>query len=35
MYVYGRMRPDETIAGLGGGRKKENDGKNEFNYDIL
>jgi hypothetical protein len=35
MYVNGKMRPVEIIAGLGGGRIKENDGGGEFNYDIL
>jgi hypothetical protein len=32
----GKMRPAETIPGMGGGRGiKENDGGGEFNYDIL
>jgi hypothetical protein len=34
MYVNGKMRPVETIPGMGGGIKK-NDGGCEFNYDIL
>jgi hypothetical protein len=25
-YVNGKMRPVETIPGIGGGRKKQNDG---------
>jgi hypothetical protein len=25
----------ETIPGLGGGEIKENDGRGEFNYDVL
>jgi hypothetical protein len=29
------MRPVETILGMGGGRIKENDGRGQFNYDIL
>jgi hypothetical protein len=29
------MRPVETIAGVGRGRIKENDRRNEFNYDVL
>jgi hypothetical protein len=33
IYVSGKMRPVETIPGLGGGGKKENDGGGEFNYD--
>jgi hypothetical protein len=28
------MRPVETIPGMVGGGKKENDGGSEFNYDI-
>jgi hypothetical protein len=35
MYVNGKMRPVETILGMGGGEIKENDGGGEFNYDIL
>jgi hypothetical protein len=34
MYENGKMRPVETIPGMGGGRIKENDGGGEFNYDI-
>jgi hypothetical protein len=34
MYENGRMRPVETIPGMGGGTK-EKDGGNEFNCDIL
>jgi hypothetical protein len=34
MYENGKMRPVETIPGMGGGIK-ENDGRGEFNYDIL
>jgi hypothetical protein len=33
MYVNRKMRPVETIPEMG--RKKENDGGDEFNYDIL
>jgi hypothetical protein len=29
------MRPVETILGMRGERIKENDGGDEFNYDIL
>jgi hypothetical protein len=35
MYVNAKMRPVETIPGMGGGEIKENDGGDEFNYDIL
>jgi hypothetical protein len=35
MYENGKRRPVETIPGMGGGQKKENDGGGEFNYDIL
>jgi hypothetical protein len=35
MYVNGKMRPGETIPGMGGGDIKENDGGGDFNYDIL
>jgi hypothetical protein len=34
-YDNGRMSPIKTIPGMGGGEKKENDGVNEFSYDIL
>jgi hypothetical protein len=30
-----KMRPVETIPGMGEGGKKENDGEDEFNYDTL
>jgi hypothetical protein len=35
MYVNGKLRPVESIPGMGGGRIKENDGGGEFNYDLL
>jgi hypothetical protein len=35
MYENGKMRPVETIPGMGEERIKENDGGGEFNYDIL
>jgi hypothetical protein len=35
MYVNGKMRPFETIPGMGGEGIKENDRGGEFNYDIL
>jgi hypothetical protein len=35
MYENGKMRPVETISGMGGGGIKENDGEGEFNFDIL
>jgi hypothetical protein len=35
MYINGKMRPIETIWGIRGGRKGENDGKGEFNCDML
>jgi hypothetical protein len=35
IYENGKMRPVETIPGMGGGGIKENDGGGEFNYDIL
>jgi hypothetical protein len=35
MYVNGKMIPVETITGIGGGRKKENDGRGDFKYDIF
>jgi hypothetical protein len=34
MYINGKMKPVETIPGLGIGGIKENDGEGEFNYDI-
>jgi hypothetical protein len=33
MYVNGKMRPVETILGMGSGDK--GGGRSEFNYDIL
>jgi hypothetical protein len=35
MYANGKMRPAETTPGMGGGEIKENDGGNEFNYNIF
>jgi hypothetical protein len=35
MYESGKMRPVETVSGMGGGEIKENDGGREFNYDML
>jgi hypothetical protein len=35
MYVNGKMRPVETVPGMGGGGIKENGGGGEFKYDIL
>jgi hypothetical protein len=35
MYVNEKMRPVETIPGMGGGNMKKNDGMVEFNYDVL
>jgi hypothetical protein len=35
MCENGKIRPVETIPGMGGGGIKENDGGGEFNYDIL
>jgi hypothetical protein len=34
VYINGKMRPVETIPGMGGGEIKENDGGGKF-YDIL
>jgi hypothetical protein len=34
MYENGKMRPVETIWGIGGEGIKENDGGGEFNYDV-
>jgi hypothetical protein len=34
MYENGTMRPAETAPGMKG-EDKENDGRREFNYDIL
>jgi hypothetical protein len=35
MYVNGKTRHIETIPGMRREGKKENDGEDEFNYDIL
>jgi hypothetical protein len=35
MYVNGKMRPVETIPGMGGGGMKESSGGGEFKYDIF
>jgi hypothetical protein len=35
MYENGKMRPVETIKGVGQWRKKESDGRGEFNSDLL
>jgi hypothetical protein len=35
MDVKEKMRPVETVPGMGEGEIKENDGGGEFNYDIL
>jgi hypothetical protein len=35
MWVNWKMRPVETITGVGVGEKMENDGTSEFKYDIL
>jgi hypothetical protein len=35
MYDNGKMRPIETIPGMGGRRIKENDGGGVFNFYIL
>jgi hypothetical protein len=35
MYENGKMRPVETIPGMGGGRDKGEWWRGEFNYDIL
>jgi hypothetical protein len=35
MFVDGKMRPVETILGMMGGGIKENDGKGEFQYNLL
>jgi hypothetical protein len=35
MYVNGKMRPVESIPGMGGGEIKENNERGEFKYDIL
>jgi hypothetical protein len=35
MYVNGKMRPVETVQGMGGGGLKENGEGCEFKYDIF
>jgi hypothetical protein len=35
MYENGKMRPVETIPGMGEGGIQETDGQGEFNCDIL
>jgi hypothetical protein len=35
MYVNGKMRPAETISGMGEGGIKENDQGGEFKYDMF
>jgi hypothetical protein len=35
VYVNGKMRPVETMPGMGGEGIKENDGGNNFKYDIF
>jgi hypothetical protein len=35
MYENGQIRPVETVPGMGVGGIKENDGGDEFNYEIL
>jgi hypothetical protein len=35
MNENGKMRPIETILGMGGGETKKNDGGGEFSYDTL
>jgi hypothetical protein len=35
VHENGKMRPVETVLGLGGEGLKENDGRGELNYDIL
>jgi hypothetical protein len=35
MFVIRKLRPVETISGIGGGRIEESDGGGEFNYDIF
>jgi hypothetical protein len=34
MYVNGKMRPVETVPGMGRRGIRENDGGGKFNYDI-
>jgi hypothetical protein len=35
MYEIGKIRPIDTILRIKGGEIKENNGGDEFNYDIL
>jgi hypothetical protein len=35
MYVNGKLRPVDTIPGIGGRETQENDGGGEFKYDIF
>jgi hypothetical protein len=35
MYISGKINSVETIPGMRGGRINENDGGDEFNYNIL
>jgi hypothetical protein len=35
MYVSGKMRPVETVLGMGGEGINENNGGGEFKYDIF
>jgi hypothetical protein len=35
IYVNGKIRPFVTIPGMGGEGIKENNGRDEFNYDTL
>jgi hypothetical protein len=35
MDVIGKMRPVQTIPGMGGDRIMENDGGGEFTYDVF
>jgi hypothetical protein len=35
MYESGKMRPAETLPGMGGRRIKKNEGGTEFRYDIF
>jgi hypothetical protein len=35
MNIYGKMKPVETIPGIGAGEIEENDGGGESNYDLF
>jgi hypothetical protein len=35
MHINGKMRPVESIPGMGAERIKENNGGGEFNYGVL